>query len=102
MHGKTFHKDGKITAKSPYVHSIMDVKKIDLLIVTETHSPDSLSFSVPNLSVLAQSGISPSCASMALVAHNSFSWSWSSSSILIPGYALIAQVSHHKSTESFW
>src|SRR5258707_8031525 len=58
--GKSFRKNGKQNAKAPLVHSIMDVEKIDLLVVTETHSPDSLSFSVPTSAVLAQSGIDSS------------------------------------------
>src|SRR5258708_2609501 len=102
MRSKSFQKNGKQNAKAPLIHSIMDVEKIDLLVVTETHSPDDLSFSVPNSAVLAQSGIDSSRAGVALVARDSFSWSCSDSTILIPGYALVARVSHHKSTKSFW
>src|SRR5260221_4396040 len=102
VRGKSFRKDGKQNAKAPLIHSIMDVEKIDLLVVTETHSPDDLRFSMPNSAVLAQSGIDSSRAGVALVARDSFSWSCSTSTILVPGYALIAQVSHHKSSESFW
>src|SRR5260221_10207180 len=102
VRGKSFRKNGKQTAKAPLIHSVMDAEKIDLLVVTETHSPDDFSFSVPNSAVLAQSGISSSWAGVALVARDSFSWSCSDSTILIPGYALVAHVSHHKSTESFW
>src|SRR5258707_4747916 len=102
VHGKSFRKNGKQNAKAPLIHSIMDVEKIDLLVVTETHSPDNHRFSVPNSAVLAQSGIDSSRAGVALVARDSFSWSCSTSTVLIPGYTLIAQGSHHKSTESFW
>src|SRR5258707_7085760 len=102
VRGKSFRKNGKQNAKAPLIHSVMDVEKIALLVVTEPHSPDSLSFSVPNSAVLAQSGINSSRAGVALVARDAFSWSCSDSTVLIPGYALVARVSHHKSTESFW
>src|SRR5258707_5851836 len=60
VHSKPFRKNGKQNAKPPLIHIIMDVEKIDLLVVTETHSPDNLSFSVPTSAVLAQSGIDSS------------------------------------------
>src|SRR5260221_11960454 len=102
MRGKTLHTNGKVTPKSPLIHGLMDIKRIDLLILTETHSPDSHSFSVPGSSVLAQTGTWPSGASMVLIAHNAFSWSCTSSVVLIPSHALLSHISHSKRTEPFW
>src|SRR5258708_34355388 len=102
MHGKSSRIDAKTVPKSSFMHGLMDVEKIDLLVVTETHSPDGYSFAVPNSAVLVQSGSRSSGAGIALVARDSFSWSCSPLVVLIPGHAPVALVSHSKRTESFW
>ena len=92
--------DSSKKLKSHYAEQLQALEKIDLLVVTETHS---LTFVCnKGTSVLCQSGISNERASIALISRASHSWLCNDARILIPGYALLAHLTHCRSTKSMW
>ena len=92
--------DSSKKAKSYYAEQLQALEKIDLLVVTETHSLDFVCNK--GTSVLCQSGISNEKAGVALISHASHGWLCDNVRILIPGYALLAHLTHRRSTESLW
>ena len=100
MNGRFGMKDGSRFAKLPLAEDIMAVEKVDILILTETHSIDL----APSLrtKILGQTGISDSRGGVAIVARSSDGWTCNESYTLVEGYAILVNVTHHKSTESFW
>ena len=100
MNGRYGIKDSSRFAKLPLAEDIMAVEKIDILILTETHTVDL----TPSLRtrVLGQTGISDSRGGVAIVARSSDGWTCNESYTLVDGYAILVNVTHHKSTESFW
>ena len=92
--------DSSKKLKSHYAEQLQALEKVDLLVVTETHS---LTFVCnKGTSVLCQSGISNDKAGIALISCASHSWLCNDVRVLIPGYALLAHLTHHRSTESMW
>ena len=92
--------DSSKKLKSRYAEQLQALEKIDLLVVTETHS---LAFACnKGTSVLCQSGISDEKAGIALISRASHGWLCNDVRILIPGYALLAHLTHRRSTESIW
>ena len=100
MNGRFGVKDGSRFAKLPLAEDIMAVEKLDILVLTETHTLDL----APSLRtrILGQTGVSDSRGGVAIVARSSDGWTCNESFTLVDGYALLVNVTHHKSTESFW
>jgi hypothetical protein len=86
--------------KVPLAEDIMFVEKLDILILTKTHT-DRFTCSNNSLT-LAQTGSSTASAGIAILAPNNGSWSASETHKLIPGHAIISKLSHSISRESFW
>ena len=100
----TWNIQGRINSskkiKLYYAEQLQALEKIDLLVVTETHS---LTFVCnKGTSILCQTGISNERAGVALISCASHRWLCDDVQVLIPGYALLAHLAHHCSTESFW
>ena len=92
--------DSSKKLKSHYAEQLQALEKIDLLVVTETHS---LAFVCnKGTSVLCQSSISNEKASIALISRASHGWLCDDVRVLIPGYALLAHLTHRRSTKSLW
>ena len=100
MNGRFGIKNGSRFTKLPLAEDIMAVEKVDILILTETHTMDL----APSLRtrVLGQTGISDSRGGVAIIARSSDSWTCNESYTLVDGYAILINVTHHKSTETFW
>ena len=100
MNGRYGVKNGSRFAKLPLAEDIMAVEKVDILVLTETHTMDL----APSLRVriLGQTGVSDSRGGVAIVARSSDGWTCNESFTLVDGYAILVNVTHHKSTESFW
>ena len=100
MNGRFGIKDGSRFAKLPLAEDIMAVEKVDILVLTETHTLDL----TPSLRtrVLGQTGVSDSRGGVAIIARSSEGWTCNESYTLVDGYAILVNVTHHKSTESFW
>ena len=92
--------DSSKKVKSYYAEQLQALEKIDLLVVTETHSLDFACNK--GTSVLCQSGISNERAGIALISCTSHGWLCDDVRVLLPGYALLAHLTHHCSTESLW
>src|SRR5258706_2605600 len=80
---------------------IMQLEKVDILVLTETHSTDDSPPSVRGLKVLSHSGVDTTCAGVAICALDNGHWSCRSSTILVPGHTLICELYNSVSTESF-
>src|SRR5258706_14075623 len=80
---------------------MMRLEKVDVLVLTETHSTDDSPPSVRGLNVLSHTGISANRAGVALCALDNGHWSCRSSDVLVPGHALIFELYNSVSTESF-
>ena len=80
---------------------IMKLEKVDILVITETHTKEDSPPDVRGLKVLAHTGISNNRAGVAICALDTGIWSCASSEILIPGHAVICELYHSVSTESF-
>ena len=80
---------------------IMRLEKVDVLVITETHTRNDSPPSIRGLKVLAHTGISNNRAGVAICALDTGVWSCTSSEVLIPGHAIICELYHSVSTESF-
>ena len=102
--GKTMAKPGlALVNKVTAAEDIMSVENIDLLVLTETHTDDTHPVTTSHQHViLAQTGISTASARVAILAPNDGSWSCLEALTIIPGHAILAQLNHCCSTETFW
>ena len=91
---------GHLRWKFPFVEGLLKVEKIDLLVLTETHTSSVAASKATN--VLYQSGLGEAKAGIALVAPSDGGWSCESTELLIPGYAFLSRVKQKQSVESFW
>ena len=80
---------------------IMRLEKVDVLVITETHSKEDSPPYARGLKVLAHTGVSGNRAGVAICALDTGVWSCASSEVLIPGHAIICKLYHSVSTESF-
>src|SRR5258706_4743643 len=80
---------------------IMKLEKVDMLVLTETHSLADSPPSVRGLNVLSHTGISANRAGVTICALDNGHWSCRSSDVLVPGHALICELYNSVSTESF-
>jgi len=108
---RTWNSRGKVMAKPglPLVNKvtmaedIMSVEGIDLLVLTETHTDKAHPVITSRRHVvLAQSGKTTTSARVAILAPNDGSWSCLQALTIVPGHALLAQLNHRHSTETFW
>ena len=95
--GKIDHSGG---SKFNTAKMIMKLERVDILVVTETHTRNDSPPSVRGLKVLAHTGISNNRAGVAICALDTGIWSCTSSEVLIPGHAIICELYHSVSTES--
>ena len=102
--GKTMVKPGlALVNKVTTAEDIMSVESIDLLVLTETHTDKAHPVTTSRRHVvLAQTGISTASAGVAILAPNNGSWSCLEALTIVPGHAILAQLNHHCSTETFW
>jgi len=80
---------------------IMKLEKVDVLVLTETHSLADSPPSVRGLTVLSHTGISANRAGDAICALDSGRWSCLSSKELVPGHTIISNLYNSVSTETF-
>ena len=80
---------------------IMKLEKVDMLVMTETHTKEDSPPNIRGLKVLAHTGISGNRAGVAICALDTSVWNCTSSEVLIPGHAIICELYHSVSTESF-
>ena len=80
---------------------IMKLERVDLLVITETHTKEDSPLTVRGLKILAHTGVSGNRAGVAICALDTGVWNCASSEILIPGHAIICELYHSVSTESF-
>ena len=79
---------------------IMRLEKVDILVITETHTKEDSPPSVRGLKVLAHTSISGNRAGVAICALHNGVWSCTSLEVLVPGHAIICELYHAVSTES--
>src|SRR5258706_6478447 len=79
----------------------MRLEKVDILVLTETHSNADSPPSVRGLNVLSHTGISANRAGVTICALDNGRWSCLSSTILVPGHAILSVLYNSVSTESF-
>ena len=79
---------------------IMRLEKVDLLVLTETHSTSELPPSSRGLNVLSHTGSTSTRAGVAICAIDNGRWSCTSSVVLVPGHAIICELYNSVSTES--
>src|SRR5258706_2517841 len=80
---------------------IMKLEKVDVLVLTETHSLADSPPSVRGLNVLSHTGISANWAGVTICALDNGRWSCLSSTVLVPGHAVISELYNSVSTETF-
>ena len=101
----TWNTRGKVNpsgeSKFSTAKMIMKLEKVDILVLTETHTENESPPDVRGLKVLGHTGISSHRAGVAICALDNRGWSCLSADILIPGYAIICHLYHSISTESF-
>ena len=90
----------KKLAKSPFAEGLLHLEKLDVLILTETHST-SFSHS-RSVSLLCESGLNNLQAGIAILTKAGSGWSCTDSRVLIPGYSVLVQLHNKRSTESLW
>ena len=102
MLGRTFNSSDGLVPKFPFADNLMALERLDILALQETHC-DSLGPPRSRHSItLAHSGVSHLAAGIALLTPTNSSWSCTTSHVLVPGHALLAQLHHKKSTETVW
>ena len=80
----------------------MTVEKIDILVLTESHHTDDSPPRLRHSTLLCHSGIDSLRAGVAIISPASQGWSCPYKAILVPGHAVLAFLSHRRSTESLW
>src|SRR5258706_3276815 len=80
---------------------IMKLENIDVLVLTETHSLADSPPSVRGLNVLSHTGVSANWAGVTICALDNGRWSCLSSTVLVPGHAVISEHYNSVSTEIF-
>ena len=92
--------DGGCTLKSSFAEELLLLERIDVLVLTETHSVNPV-FS-KKVSLLAHTDLSAQHAGVAFISRADSGWSCSDSHVLVPGYAMLVKLLHKRSTESLW
>src|SRR5258706_17031 len=101
----TWNSQGRIgpsnSSKIATAKMIMKLEKVDVLVLTETHSLATSPPSARGLNVLSHTGISANRAGVAICALDNGHWSCVSSNELVPGHAIISELYNLVSTETF-
>ena len=100
MNGREYRKDSGCAPKSTFAEELLILERIDVLVLTETHSVTPV-FS-KKVSLLAHTGLTESSAGVALISHANSGWSCLVSRVLVPGHAILVKLHHSRSTESLW
>jgi len=99
MCGQGTRNEPKSKKKMRFVEQVMTLEDIDIMILTETHTTE-----LPTscrVQVLEQSGLAAR-AGVAIIARTGAGWEVQHKEVIVPGHAIIVQVSHRVSRESFW
>jgi len=99
MCGQGTRNDPRNREKIRLVEHLLTLEDIDVLVLTETHT-----MTLPcsrRVRVLGQTGLAAR-AGVAIVTKAGSGWEVTQEEVLVPGYALLANVSHRTSRESFW
>jgi len=99
MCGQGTRDDQGSKGKMRFAEQLMTLENIDILVLTETHTT-----SLPcsrRVQVLEQSGLAAR-AGVAMLVKAGAGWDVLHKEVIIPGYAIMVQVSHRMSRESFW
>src|SRR5258706_9528122 len=80
---------------------IMKLEKVDVLVLTETHSLADSPPSIRGLNVLSHTSVSANRAGVAICALDNGHWTCLSSNVLVPGHAIVAELYNSVSTETF-
>ena len=100
INGRSGVLNGKRYKKFPYAEELLMLEKLDLLTVTETHSP-AFKHS-RKVKVLSETHIEGRRAGVAVISLANRRWSCSRSEVLVPGHALLSCLHHSRSQESLW
>ena len=100
MRGRVSTVDGRHVNKSVFAEELLILERINVLVLTETHSIDFIHSCKSVL--LAQSGLADRSAGIAFISRSDSGWSCTDSHIIIPGYAILVNLHHKRSTESLW
>src|SRR5882757_8894918 len=100
MCGRFNRSGSSLRPKMPFAEDLLALESIDLLILTESHSllPPKVSLGT---TVLGHTGLTDSSAGVTVIARSMHNWSCTHSEVLIPGHALLLQLHHGPSTETF-
>jgi len=99
MCGQGTRQDPTSRRKIRFAEQLMVMEDIDILVLTETHTT-SLPASC-RVQVVEQTGLAAK-AGMAVLVRAGAGWEAPHSEVIIPGYAVMVQLSHRVSRESFW
>ena len=100
MCGQTATKDGRIVSKVPFTEQLMLLERLDLLVITETHT-DAPLFS-RGRTILGGTSLPEARAGVAVVAHSNGGWECTRQEVLVEGYAVALHLAHRVSREAFW
>jgi len=100
MCGQTSAKDGKVVSKVPFTEQLMLLERLDLLVLTETHT-ESPQFS-RGRTILGGTSLPEARAGVAMVTHSADSWECTRQEVLVEGYAVALHLTHRVSREAFW
>ena len=102
MLGRKYNSPNGLMPKFPFADDLLALERLDILALQETHCDGSGPPKSRRSVTLAHSGISRLAAGVALISPANSSWTCTTSHVLVPGHALLAQLYHSKSTESLW
>ena len=101
MQGHVFSDPGGgRSLKSSFAEELLILERIDVLVLTETHSVNP-TFS-KKVTLLAHTDLSDRRAGVAFISRADSGWSCDDSRVLVPGYAMLVKLHHRRSTESVW
>ena len=100
INGRSGVLNGARYKKFPYAEELLMLEKLDLLTVTETHSP-AFEHS-RKVKVLSETHAVGRRAGIAVISLADSGWSCSRSEVLVPGHALVSCLHHSRSRESLW
>ena len=102
MLGRKYNSPHGLTPKFLFADDLLALEKLDILALQETHCDSTGPPKSRRSITLAHSGISRLAAGVALISPANSSWSCTTSHVLVPGHALLAQLHHRVSTETLW
>jgi len=85
--------------KLRFAEQLMSLERIDILVLTETHT--TMIPTSRHVDVVEQTGLA-SRAGVAILVKSGAGWDVLHKQVLIPGHAVLVNISHRQSRESFW